>query len=179
MAVLPLASGIGVSADGREADDKFAADDLVSTLKARGIDARVDKKGKVKVVLLRQQTKKAADVLAHAQLNFDPAMHDEGYAIVTAGNTTYDIAATSAGIYYGAQTIKQLVVGRGRNAVLHGVTIRDWPAMKYRGLDDDLSRGPVPTLAFQKHQIKVLSTSSFTSAADIAPPGGAPRGLLA
>jgi len=186
VAALPLASGVGVSADGREADDRFAADDLVSTLKERGIAARVDRKGKLKVVLLRQQTKKAADVLGHAHLSFDPAMHDEGYAIVTIGDTTYDIAATGAGIYYGAQTIKQLVAGRGRKAVLHGVTIRDWPAMKYRGLDDDLSRGPVPTLAFQKHQVKVLSeykinlyspyfenTLAYANNPLGAPPGGA------
>lgn len=155
--VQPLASGVAISAPGRDPEDRFAAEDLVSTLKDRGINARPGTKGKVKVVLLRQQTKKAAEVLAHSQTAFDAPMHDEGYAIVTVGGTTYDIAATSAGIYYGAQTIKQLVVGRGPKAVLHGVAIRDWPAMKYRGLDDDLSRGPVPTLAFQKHQVKVLS----------------------
>jgi len=92
-----------------------------------------------------------------ANIKFDPAMHDEGYVLVTDGNVTYDIAATGAGIYYGAQTIKQLIDGRGADAVLHSVIARDWPAMKYRGLSDDLSRGPVPTLEFQKHQIRVLS----------------------
>ena len=156
-AVLSLDHGIGISADGKEPEDKFAADDLAAALKKRGIDARADKKGHVRVILLRQDAKKAAGILAHAHLSFDPAMHDEGYVLVTDGNTLYDIAATGAGIYYGAQTIKQLVVGRGTNAVLHGVVLRDWPAMKYRGLDDDLSRGPVPTLSFQKHQIRVLS----------------------
>jgi hypothetical protein len=37
-------------------------------------------------------------------------------------------------------------------------TIRDWPAMKYRGIDDDLSRGPLPTIEFQKHQIRVFAS---------------------
>ena len=58
--------------------------------------------------------------------------------------------------------------------------------MKYRGVDDDLSRGPVPTLAFQKHQVKVFSeykvnlyspyfenTLTYASNPLIAPPGGA------
>jgi hypothetical protein len=37
-----------------------------------------------------------------------------------------------------------------------GARIRDWPAMRCRGLDDDLSRDPVPTLEFQKRQIRVV-----------------------
>ncbi len=184
--VLSLERGIGVFAEGKDSEDKFAAEDLVDTLKKRGIEARADKKGKVMIVLLRQDSKKAADILAHAHVSFDPAMHNEGYVLVSDGNTTYDIAATSAGLYYGAQTIKQLIVGHGSNAVLNGAVVRDWPAMKYRGLDDDLSRGPVPTLAFQKHQVRVLSeykvniyspyfenTLAYASNPLIAPPGGA------
>lgn len=193
-ATLSLAHGIAVTTPSHDAEDKFAVADLVSTWKTRGVDAREGNKGKVKVVLLRQDTKKAADILARAHLSFDPAMRDEGYVLVTDRNTTYDIAATSAGLYYGAQTIKQLVVISNANgnvkpaskAVLHGVTIRDWPAMKYRGLDDDLSRGPVPTLAFQKHQVRVLSeykiniyspyfenNLAYANNPLAAPPGGA------
>ncbi len=57
--------------------------------------------------------------------------------------------------------------------------------MKYRGLHDDLSRGPVPTLAFQKHLIQVLAAYKvnlyspyfennqfYTSNPLAAPPGG-------
>lgn len=192
--LLSLDRGVSVSASGHDAEDKFAASDLVDTLKKRRIDAREGDKGKVKIVLLRLDTKKAADLLSHAHLSFDPAMHDEGYVLLSDGNTTYDIAATSAGIYYGAQTIKQLVVASNAsgstshspNAVLHGVLVRDWPAMKYRGLDDDLSRGPVPTLEFQKHQVRVLSeykvniyspyfenTLAYANNPLAAPPGGA------
>jgi hypothetical protein len=154
---ISLAQGAGIMAAGKDSEDAFAAEDLISSLKERGIDARAGKKGKIKIVLLRQQTKKAEAILARANIKFDPAMQDEGYVLVTDGNVTYDIAATGAGIYYGAQTIKQLTDGRGADAVLHSVIARDWPAMKYRGLSDDLSRGPVPTLEFQKHQIRVLS----------------------
>ncbi len=42
-------------------------------------------------------------------------------------------------------------------AVFQGCLIRDWPAMKYRGVHDDLSRGPVPTLEFQKKQIRTFA----------------------
>jgi len=64
--------------------------------------------------------------------------------------------------------------------------IPDWPAMRYRGLDDYLSRGPVPTLEFQKRQIRTFAayelnvyspyfehTLAYRSNPLIAPPVGA------
>jgi len=183
---IPLAQGISIQAAGKDAEDSFAAQDLAAALKERGINAHTGKSGKIKIVFLRQDTKKAAEILSRAHISFDPAMHDEGYALITEGDVIYDIAATGAGIYYGAQTIRQSITGNGANAFLHGVIARDWPAMKYRGLSDDLSRGPVPTLEFQKHQIRVLSefkiniyspyfenTLAFTSNPLPALPGGA------
>lgn len=183
---LSLDRGISIYTLEKVPQDKFTVKDLVDTLRKRGVDAREGGNSKVNIVLMREGTKQAAEILAHAHVSFDPAMHDEGYVLVTAGNTTYDIAATAAGIYYGAQTIKQLIAGRGANAKLQAVIARDWPAMKYRGLDDNLSRGPVPTLAFQEHQLRVLSeykinlyspyfenTLAYASNPLAAPPGGA------
>jgi hypothetical protein len=69
--------------------------------------------------------------------------------------------------------------------VLHTATIRDWPAMRYRGLDDDLSRGPFPTLEFQKKQLRTIAaykvniyspyfehTMQYSGHPLMAPPGG-------
>ena len=65
--------------------------------------------------------------------------------------------ATAEGLFYGAQTVKQMVEVTNGHAVLHEATIKDWPAMRYRGQDDDLSRGPVPTLDFQKKMVRTLA----------------------
>lgn len=113
-------------------------------------------------------------------------MRDEGYVIVTDASRISVIGATSAGVFYGAQTVKQLVDGDGGAARIYRATIRDWPAMKYRGFHDDLSRGPVPTLDFQKKQIRTLAaykinvfspyfenTLQYSSNPLPAPPGGA------
>ena len=59
-------------------------------------------------------------------------------------------AASAAGVFYGAQTLKQLIRTDGAEPQVYTATIRDWPAMRWRGMQDDLSRGPLPTLEFQK-----------------------------
>lgn len=189
-APLSLAHGVGVSTRSRSPQDKFAVRNLVAALKRRGVRSWEGRHGRVKIVLLRQETSRARRILARAHVKFSAAMHNQGYVLLTSRNRCYDIAATSTGLYYGAQTIKQLVVhglpGLGREPALRGVLIRDWPAMKYRGLSDDLSRGPIPTVAFQEHQVRVFSefklnvyspyfenTLSYPKNPLAAPPGGA------
>ena len=112
-------------------------------------------------------------------------MKPEGYAIIPDGKGLAMTAATGPGIFYALQTAKQLITGYGANAMLHQAKIRDWPAMKYRGLDDDLSRGPVTTLEFEKKMIRTIAaykinlyspyfehTAAYASNPLIAPPGG-------
>jgi hypothetical protein len=113
------------------------------------------------------------------------AIKPEGYAIIPDGKGLAITAATDSGVFYALQTVKQLITGYGANAVLHTAKIRDWPAMKHRGLDDDLSRGPVTTLEFEKKMIRTIAaykinlyspyfehTAAYASNPLIAPPGG-------
>ena len=181
-----VANGITINRPA-SAEDRFAASDLATALKDRGIRVVSGETGPgTRVVLLRADAPTATSVLRRHSLSLDPAMHDEGYVITPDGNRLVVIGTTSAAVFYGAQTVKQLVSGDGDQARLYRATIRDWPAMRYRGFHDDISRGPVPTLDFQKKQIRTLAaykinffspyfehTLAYDSNPLIAPPGGA------
>lgn len=66
-------------------------------------------------------------------------------------------ARSSAGIYYGAQTLRQLVEGEPGGAVLPEVTIHDWPSMAYRGTMVDISHGPLPREQEIERQLDFLA----------------------
>ena len=66
-------------------------------------------------------------------------------------------ARSSAGIYYGAQTLRQLLEGEGPQAVLPVVQIHDWPSMAFRGTMVDISHGPLPRESEIERQINFLS----------------------
>ncbi len=105
--LLSLDHGILVRVGSRDAEDRFTAEDLRASLKERGIPSRAT--GPV-VELLRTNTASARTLLAAAHVTFDPAMHDEGYVILPRARGLAVIAATSTGLFYGAQTVKQLVM---------------------------------------------------------------------
>jgi hexosaminidase len=156
--VTPLPATIAVSVPGRNAEDEFAAHDLETAVKETALPSPGDAKAAYRVVLLRTGSAEAKALLAKHGLAFDAAMEQEGYVLAVEPHEAFVVAASDSGIFYGVQTLKQLLPVAGAKPVLPMGTVRDWPAMKYRGIDDDLSRGPFPTLEFQKNQIRVFAT---------------------
>jgi hypothetical protein len=149
---------IAVGVPGHDAEDEFAAHDLQEAVKAAGLADEKDASAAYQVALLRRDSAQAQALLARRGLAFEAAMEDEGYVLVVEPHGAFVVAATSSGIFYGVQTLKQLLPLPGGKPVLPTGTVRDWPAMKYRGIQDDLSRGPFPRLEFQKHQIRVFAS---------------------
>lgn len=181
----PVHSAV-IQVPGGDAEDLFAAQNLYEALEDRGLTmSRAMKTGGLRIRLLRADAAEAKRLLAREKLAFDPAMREEGYVLISRPGLVSIIGETAAGIFYGAQTLKQMVENiDGATEVWTG-TVRDWPAMKYRGIHDDLSRGPFPTLAFQKHQLEVFAaykvnvfspyfehTLQYSSDPLAAPPGG-------
>jgi hexosaminidase len=175
MANQPLAHGVRiVCAAPCSTEDQFASDDLSAALLARNI--AVTEAAGFSIELTR--------LSAHPDEKFTDEMKAEGYIIQATPAGLTVVGDTAQGVFYGAQTIKQLVEGNGAHAVLHAANIRDWPAMKYRGLDDDMSRGPITTLEFQKRMIRTIAaykvnlyspyfehTQQYVSNPLMAPPG--------
>jgi hexosaminidase len=171
----PLAHGVRiVCAAPCATEDRFAADDLKAALLGRNIP--VTEADGFPVELTR--------LSAHPDEKFTDEMKAEGYIIRTASSGLTVVGDTAEGVFYGAQTVKQLIEGDGKRAVLHTANIRDWPAMKYRGLDDDMSRGPITTLDFEKRMIRTIAaykvnlyspyfehTQQYVSNPLMAPPG--------
>ena len=185
----PLPARIVVLVPGHDESDEFAARDLEDAVRqgAAKQGAPATRAAEIyRVTLLRTDAATAKALLSHAGLVFDPAMQSEGYVLVIEPHQASIVAASSSGIFYGVQTFKQLLPLPSAEREIPTGTVRDWPAMRYRGVQDDLSRGPVPTLEFQKHQIRVLAafkaniyspyfehTLLYPNEPMAAPPGGA------
>lgn len=180
----PLPAKIVIAVPGHDAADEFAARDLEGAANQSASNSRAATF--YRVMLLRTDTIAAKTLLSRTGLAFDPTMQSEGYVLVIEPRQATIVAASSAGIFYGVQTFKQLLPLPDAPRELPTGTVRDWPAMRYRGVQDDLSRGPVPTLEFQKHQIRVLAsfkaniyspyfehTLLYPNEPMSAPPGGA------
>jgi hexosaminidase len=153
---IPLPEHLFVEAVSHDAEDEFAARDLEEADHQPAMPVHSGPLG-YRVLLMRATSPKAKALLAKHNLSFDPAMNDQGYVLIVEPHEASIIAASSAGVFYGVQTFKQLLPLPGAKRTLPTGTIRDWPAMKYRGIQDDLSRGPVPTLDFQKKQIRIFA----------------------
>ncbi|HET7103996.1 MAG TPA: family 20 glycosylhydrolase [Terracidiphilus sp.] len=159
VASIPVKNGIRIVL-GRNAEDQFTASDLADTLKSRGVS--VSEREGALVRLERADESLGRTLLERNHLKFDAAMHDEGYVLVPDGTHGLAVVAeTAKGMFYGAQTVKQLVRGEGKDAELLMPTARDWPAMAYRGLSDDWSRGPLPNMEFLKREIRILAAYKY------------------
>jgi hypothetical protein len=186
-----LSQGVQITcANPCSVEDAFAVDDLKAYLTSQGVT--VNASSPVNILVVRYGSSNSRSILADASgkkgdgpAEFPAEMKAEGYAIIPDGKGLAVTAASDSGIFYALQTVKQLVTGYGNNAVLHTASIRDWPAMRYRGLDDDLSRGPFPTFEFQKKQIRTIAaykvniyspyfehTMQYSGHPLMAPPGG-------
>lgn len=151
-----LRGGVRVLAPGGDADDRFTASNLKEALQARGVHVR-DTDSAFRLWLLRDTSPRAQRILHEEDLGFSAPMQTEGYVLISGRHDAWVIGHTAAGVFYGAQTLAQLVTPGGEGPILRGAAIRDWPAMRWRGVHDDLSRGPVPTLEFQKQQIRTFA----------------------
>jgi hexosaminidase len=148
--VIPIGTaGLRILSE-KNAEDEFTTKDLELWLGNRGIKHGLEDST---VIRLERVSGERAKELSSTS--------EEAYGIAPASGRLTVTAATGAGIFYGSQTVKQLVRGSGKDTVLLVPTIRDWPAMAHRGLSDDWSRGPLPNMEFVKREIRTLAEYKY------------------
>jgi hexosaminidase len=148
-----------ILADPKSADDQFAAQDFIDDLKATGDISLSIGKGQPRrdILIGKIDSLPVAQALKLSGAGLAATLNEEGYVIVANADRVIVAGNTATGTFYGLQTLKQLVRGNGTTAFIPAVKIVDWPTMRWRGISDDISRGPVPTVDYIKRQIRNLA----------------------
>jgi hexosaminidase len=81
----------------------------------------------------------------------DVSLGGEGYELRVAPSGIAIDANTAAGVYYGLQTLDQLLPYGKQPAPMQGITIRDWPAYRWRGIHLDVSRHFFPVWVVERY----------------------------
>jgi hypothetical protein len=118
----------------------------------------------------------------------------ESYALDVRADEVVCAAKDSGGLFYGLQTLCQLIRANRQGNTLSCMKIRDWPSLRWRCFQDDLTRGPSSTLDTLKFEASLASylklnlmtyymeyQFSFKKHPKIGPPNGSltPEELLA
>lgn len=120
---------------------KFAISDLKRTLAANKV--KVSAKGRYEVCLKLGEVKV-------------PRHENEAYSMKVSQTGTVITAPKVAGLFYGIQTLRQLIEQKRGSAVITQCTIVDYPAFKIRGYMQDVGRN-FQTLKLLKSQIDVMA----------------------
>ncbi len=148
---------------GHQSEDRIAAETLAEEIRDQsGLKVSITgskEKGRQDrrtIVLARLEDRSVKAFLESKGLKAD-SIGDQGYLLFSDKSHLIVAANTGQGLFYGVQTLRQLLHSDGGSLVCPAVSIRDWPSMEWRGVQDDISRGPIPTEDFMKRQIRTLA----------------------
>jgi len=82
---------------------------------------------------------------------------DQGYLLLSNDRKLIVKADSPQGIFYGIQTLIQILNSAADKLSLNNFQLLDFPALKIRGISDDVSRGQAPTVENLKKFIRNLS----------------------
>ena len=105
--------------------DRFAAAELIRDLKANWeISAKTGIRGKGPAIILTWH-------------KVPKNLKAQGYQVITGENEALVRAPDEAGLFYGTQTLLQLIVRDNQGFKISGVSITDWPDMEKRAIHYD------------------------------------------
>ena len=121
------------------------ADESGLQLNIRGMKAAGKAEGG-SIVLARLQDRQVRHFLASKGLKWDQGVGEEGYLLFSDKSRVIVAANSGQGLFYGVQTLRQLLRPQGKRLICPALTIRDWPNLEEHKGQEDLSRGTVPEL---------------------------------
>ena len=137
------------------ADDCFTADQLASRLSAiTGNPIQVRKTKTRGPAILLNRTGEGARLPGDNESTGPDSR--ESYSLQVTPKGAEIRARSSAGIFYGVQTLLQMVEGRPQ-AVLPVAEVKDWPALAYRGVMIDFSEGELMRVSEIERQIDLMA----------------------
>ena len=122
---------------GHQSEDRIAAETLAEEVEDQaGLKLDIlgmKAAGKAEdgaIVLARLQDARVRRFLAQNGLKADEAVGQEGYLLFSDNSHLIVAANSGQGLFYGVQTLRQLLRPDGKGLICPGVGIRDWPGFQ-------------------------------------------------
>jgi len=141
---------------GHQSEDRIAAETLAEEvadqsglkLDILGMKAKAKAEGGA-IVLARLQDSRVRRFLAAKGLKADEFVGEEGYLLFSDKSHLIVAANTGQGLFYGVQTLRQLLRPQGKDVLCPAISIRDWPNLEKRVVTNNVLRGNIPEFAKQ------------------------------
>lgn len=122
---------------GHQSEDRIAAETLAEQVEDQsGLRLDIEgmkAKGKAEggaIVLARLQDARVRRFLADNGLRADQAVGQDGYLLFSDRSHLIVAANSGQGLFYGVQTLRQLLQPAGKGLICPAVGIRDWPSLQ-------------------------------------------------
>jgi len=138
---------------GHQSEDRIAAETLAEEVQYQSglqLDILGTAAGKAAdgaIVLARLEDARVRRFLARNGLRADDAVGENGYLLFSDKDHLIVAANTGEGLFYGVQTLRQLLVPAGKGLICPGVGIRDWPNLQRTNAPENMSREKMPESA--------------------------------
>ena len=139
---------------GHQSEDRIAAETLAEEvadqsglqLDILGMNAAGKAEGG-SIVLARLQDARVRRFLARNGLKADHAVGEDGYLLFSDKSHLIVAANSGEGLFYGVQTLRQLLRPAGKGLVCPAVGIRDWPSLQRTDARENVIQEAHPQIA--------------------------------
>ena len=144
---------------GHQSEDRIAAETLAEEISDQGgfqldivgmkIAAKAEDGG---IVLARLQDSRVRHFLADKGLRADELVGEQGYLLFSDKSHLIVAANSGQGLFSGVQTLRQLLRPQGKDLVCPALTIRDWPNLQPRSVQENLSESAPQMVKSELHR---------------------------